>query len=58
MADTAGRVLRGAFDEVMGAIAPPEGILAEGPSNICLYLTEKCDFDGGFLSNFSEKWQG
>ena len=56
MADTAGRVLRGAFDEVMGAIAPPEGILAEGPSNICLYLTEKCNFDGGFLSNLSEKW--
>ena len=31
---------------------------APGPSNMCLYLTEKCDFDGGFLSNFSDNWQG
>ena len=29
-----------------------------GPSNICLYLTEKCDFNVRFLSNFSENWQG
>ena len=25
---------------------------------MCLYLTEKCDFDGEFLSNSSDKWQG
>ena len=28
-----------------------------GPSNWSLYLTEKCDFDGGFLSNLSNNWQ-
>ena len=29
-----------------------------GPSNMCLYLTEKCNFDVRFLSNSLDKWQG
>ena len=36
----------------------PDVVYNNGPSNMCLYLTEKCDFDVRFLSNSSDKWQG
>ena len=44
-------------DEV-GAVSGDGGDDGDGPSNMCLYFTDKCDFDGGVLSNLSDNWQG
>ena len=43
----AGGVGRGPTADLLAVAATLQGLEAQalGPSNICLYLTEKCDFD-------------